>query len=70
VLDRIADELLVREVLDADQVKALVTGQSLDEAATTPSQPTTPAPPVEDRRNLKERPSPLVPPLPKPLPQE
>jgi cell division protease FtsH len=69
VLDRIADELLVREVLDADQVKALVTGQSLDELAGS-SQPTTPAPPLEDRRNLKERPAPLVPPLPKPLPQE
>ena len=30
VLDRIADELLVREVLDADQVKALVAGQPID----------------------------------------
>ncbi len=67
VLDRIADELLVREVLDADQVKALVTGQSLGEVPVVSPQP--PAPPtLEDRR--KERPSPLVPPLPKPLPQE
>jgi cell division protease FtsH len=67
VLDRIADELLVREVLDADQVKALVTGQSLDEVSVvSPQPPATPT--LEDRR--KERPSPLVPPLPKPLPQE
>ena len=32
VLDAIADELLVREVLDADQVKALVAGKTLPEA--------------------------------------
>ncbi len=69
VLDRIADELLVREVLDADQVKALVAGQPID-APPPAAAPPTPTPPVEDRRNMKERPSPLVPPLPKPLPQE
>ena len=67
VLDAIADELLVREVLDADQVKALVAGQTLaDFVKVTPSSP---PPPVDDRRGTRER-SPLVPPIPKPLPQE
>jgi cell division protease FtsH len=67
VLDKIADELLVREVLDADQVKALVAGKPLDEFAPPPALPVVPT--VEDRR-AKERPGPIVPPMPKPLPQE
>ena len=66
MLDKIADELLVREVLDADQVKALVEGKSLGEAP-TPSSSTPPS--FDDRRGIKERP-PLVPPMPKVLPQE
>jgi cell division protease FtsH len=66
ILDKIADELLVREVLDADQVKALVEGKSLGEAP----RPTSATPPaVEDRRGTKER-TPMVPPMPKVLPQE
>jgi cell division protease FtsH len=66
---RIAEELLVREVLDADQVKRLVAGEQLEEhrPANIPS--------VSDdgsKRAPKERPS-IVPPLPplnKPVPQE
>jgi cell division protease FtsH len=66
-LDTIADELLVREVLDAEQVKALVAGKALEDyKAPTPSAP---IPPVDDRRGTRER-SPLVPSIPKPLPQE
>jgi cell division protease FtsH len=67
---RIAEELLVREVLDADQVRRIVAGQALEE-----HKPANPASsPVTDdaRRSAKERPS-IVPPLPplnKPLPQE
>ncbi len=67
VLDAIADELLVREVLDADQVKALVAGQVLAEPIPVRVMPT--AAPLDDRRGTRER-TPLVPPIPKPLPQE
>ena len=69
-LDRIAEELLLREVLDADQVKRIAAGLPLEEA-----RPATTATPTEDgtkRPAAKERPS-IVPPLPplnKPLPQE
>jgi len=66
-LDAIADELLVREVLDADQVKALVAGKTLPEPVKAPA--ASPMPPVDDRRGTRER-TPLVPPIPKPLPQE
>jgi cell division protease FtsH len=68
-LDRIADELLAREVLDADQVRRIVNGETLEEhrppaAVSTPTD--------DSRRQPKERPS-IVPPLPplnKPVPQE
>jgi cell division protease FtsH len=68
ILDKIADELLVREVLDADQVKALVEGKSLGDVTPSPTVPTLPS--LEDRRGTKERTGPIVPPMPKPLPQE
>ena len=70
-LNRIAEELLVREVLDADQVSRIVAGQPLEDhkpaaAASTPAS--------EDgtRRPTKDRPSivPPIPPLNKPIPQE
>jgi cell division protease FtsH len=66
---RIAEELLVREVLDADQVKRLVSGQELEEhrPANMPAVSDDPG-----KRAAKERPS-IVPPLPplnKPIPQE
>ena len=69
-LMRIAEELLTREVLDADQVKRIIAGEKLEE-----HRPATPAPThTEDgsRRAAKERPSivPPMPPLNKPLPQE
>ena len=66
VLDKMADELLVREVLDGDQVKRLVSGLPLDEPkpATVPPE-TPPASATEPPR----RPS-LVPQLDKPVAQE
>ncbi len=66
----IADALLQREVLDAEQVKRLAMGLPADEGpAAAPSTP----PADEDARvPAKERPSivPTIPPLNKPLPQE
>jgi cell division protease FtsH len=69
-LDKIAEELLVREVLDADQVRSIADGKPLEEY-----KPTAPSSGLSDdpsKRAQKERPS-MVPPLPplnKPLPQE
>ena len=66
-LTDIADALLAREVLDADQVRRLAYGQPLEDP------PPSSVPPVEglrDRSREKER-TPLVPaPLPNPLAQE
>jgi cell division protease FtsH len=68
-LDKIAEELLVREVLDAEQVRSIAQGKPLEEFKPVA------APGVPDdasKRAQKERPS-MVPPLPplnKPLPQE
>ena len=67
-LVKIADALLAREVLDAEQVKRLAAGLSLDEP-----QPVAARTPIVDedqaRPRQKER-TPLVPALNKPLPQE
>ena len=67
-LVKIAEALLVREVLDAEQVRRLAAGQALDEP-----QPVAPRAPVADedeaRPRQKER-APIVPALNKPLPQE
>ena len=69
-LNRIAEELLVREVLDADQVRRIVAGEKLEEHRPAAAS----AVPAEDgsRRPAKERPSivPPIPPLNKPIPQE
>jgi cell division protease FtsH len=65
ILQKIADELLVREVLDADQVKDLVAGKALEMPIPAPSGVHAP---LEDTR--RARPTPMVPPMPKPLPQE
>jgi cell division protease FtsH len=65
VLLKIADELLAREVLDADQVKRLAQGLPIDDPSPT-------SPPVSDetpRREAPERPS-IVPPFGKPVTQE
>jgi cell division protease FtsH len=68
-LDRIADELLAREVLDAEQVRRVVAGEALEE-----HKPAAAAAGVTDdgRRAAKERPSivPPIPPLNKPVTQE
>jgi cell division protease FtsH len=70
-LDRIADALLVREVLDADQVRRIVAGEPLEEQKVAASS-STPAPDDGSKRAAKERPSivPPIPPLNKPLTQE
>jgi cell division protease FtsH len=66
-VQRIADELLVREVLDADQVRAIIAGQSLN----APEPVASPAP-AEPAASDERRPRPVVPPVPisKPLAQE
>ncbi len=69
-LDKIAEELLVREVLDADQVRAIAEGKPLEEYK--PAAPPSGLSDDPSKRAQKERPS-MVPPLPplnKPLPQE
>jgi cell division protease FtsH len=65
----IADALLAREVLDADQVRKLARGEALDD-----HHPVMPPPPSGDAsrdraREQKERPQ-IVPQLQKPLTQE
>jgi cell division protease FtsH len=70
-LVRIADALLVREVLDAEQVRKIVAGESLEDPKVAASPPSSSS---EDgsKRPAKERPSivPPIPPLNKPLTQE
>ncbi len=66
---RIAEELLAREVLDAEQVRRILAGEALEEHT-----PRSVVSATDDgsKRPVKERPS-MVPPLPplnKPLPQE
>ena len=69
-LDRIAEELLAREVLDAEQVRRIVAGEKLEEHR--PAAASAAAPDDGSRRPAKERPSIVapIPPLNKPLPQE
>ena len=68
-LEKVAAELLVREVLDGEQVRRIVAGLPLAEIV----KPATPAGPVsshdEETGRRKERPG-MVPPLTDPLPQE
>ncbi len=68
-LTQIADALLAREVLDAEQVRRIVAGLPLEDPKVAAS-----VPPSEDgtKRATKERPSivPPIPPLNKPLTQE
>jgi cell division protease FtsH len=67
ILLKIADELLAREVLDADQVMRLAKGLPLQEIVPPPA---TPAPAAgEPRRESPERPA-IVPALGKPVGQE
>ncbi len=69
-LGRIADALLVREVLDADQVRRMVAGEPLEDQKIAASS-STPSP-DDSKRHSKERPSIVqpIPPLNKPLTQE
>jgi cell division protease FtsH len=67
-LERIAEELLVREVLDAEQVRRIVAGEALEAHKPVPLPPS-----IEDsRRAAKERPGIVnpIPPLHKPITQE
>jgi hypothetical protein len=65
-LERIAAELLAREVLDADQVRRIVAGESLEAHKPSP----TPASVADAaRQTAKDRPL-QIPQISKPLPQE
>ena len=67
-LERIAEELLIREVLDAEQVRRIVAGEALEAHKPAPLPPS-----LEDsRRTAKERAGMVqpIPPLNKPLTQE
>ena len=66
-LVRMADALLAREVLDADQVRRLAAGQPLDEPQAVAARTVTAD--EGERPRSKER-APIVPALNKPLPQE
>jgi cell division protease FtsH len=68
-LTRIADELLAREVLDAEQVRRLAAGQPMDKSE-SPSAPTASVPDENAVRSRQKDRSPLVPALNKPVPQE
>jgi cell division protease FtsH len=69
VLVKMAEELLTREVLDADQVKRLAAGLPLDEPQPVAARVTTPPDADDVRPRPKER-TPIVPAINKPLPQE
>jgi len=70
-LMEMADALLTRETLDAEQVRRICAGQPLDEL---PTSGTAPAPPRDVKPAAKERPATaIVPPLtapPRPVTQE
>ena len=69
-LVKMADELLAREVLDAEQVKRIVAGLPLEDPQLTAARAAvTPAEEDDARPRQKER-APIVPALNKPLPQE
>jgi cell division protease FtsH len=70
-LNKIADELLTREVLDGDQVKRIVAGETLEvlvPVITPPTAVVTDAP--TEAEPEAERPAGIVPPLQSPLPQQ
>src|SRR5262249_1470425 len=66
-LIKIADELLAREVLDAEQVRRLAAGLELEDPQTATARPVVHE--EDERPRMKERPA-IVPALNKPLPQE
>jgi cell division protease FtsH len=69
-LDKIAEELLAREVLDADQVRKIIAGEPLE--AIKPPAAAVAASEDAARKTAKDRPSvvPGIPPLHKPITQE
>jgi len=68
-LEQIADELLVREVLDGEQVKRLAQGLPVDETP-APAAPSVPAAtPADDAGRRAATPA-IVPPLKDPIPQQ
>jgi cell division protease FtsH len=69
VLVKIADELLSREVLDAEQVKRIAAGLPIDEPQPAPARPAVADADDAARTRAKER-APIVPALGKPIPQE
>ena len=69
-LNRIAEELLIREVLDADQVRRIAKGLPIEEPAPAPRSPEPPGGTVSEP---EDEAAPLVPPVPsldKAVPQE
>ena len=69
-LNRIAEELLIREVLDADQVRRIAKGLPIEEPVPAPRSP---APPSGTVSEPEDEAAPLVPPVPsldKAVPQE
>jgi cell division protease FtsH len=68
-LETIADELLVREVLDGDQVNRLAQGLPVDEPKTGTAVPVATPSPADEAGRRPEAPA-IVPPLKDPLPQQ
>ena len=70
-LMQIAEELLVREVLDADQVRRIARGEALEAHVPTPDSSTQPPDGEADRKEEEPKPAaPSVPSLDKAVPQE
>ncbi len=67
-LVEMAEALLARETLDADQVKRIVAGQALEPLAAAPTDSTAQAP--REAKPAKERPAIVGPLPPRPVPQE
>jgi len=68
-LETIADELLVREVLDGDQVNRLAQGLPVDEPKTGTAVPVATPSPADEAGRRPEAPA-IAPPLKDPLPQQ
>ena len=68
-LEKVAAELLIREVLDGEQVRRIVAGLPLEEMAPKAPAGSVSSAPDEETGRRKERPG-IVPPLSDPLPQE
>ena len=70
MLVKMAEELLVREVLEGAQVRRLVAGESLDDPKETPGASGKPPSSSEEATEEQQSVVPPLPPLNKPLPQE